>query len=86
MRDPHPTRSPTSPPDFPVREYIGSMARELAGMARRDRDDVLAALLDAAGERAAQGAQRLTSPVLSRRRQVVVSNPKEPMGTSPARR
>ena len=40
--------------EYPVREYIGSMARELAQMARWDGDEHLARLLDDAGERAEQ--------------------------------
>ena len=42
--------------DYPVREYIGSMAKQLAMMARSDGDEGLAALLDAAVERAARPA------------------------------
>jgi hypothetical protein len=49
--DPRP--SPKSPetdagPDRAVREYIGSLSRELAGMARSDGDETLAGLLEAA--------------------------------------
>ncbi len=35
-------------PEQPVREYIASLSRELAEMARRDGDDPLGAVLDAA--------------------------------------
>jgi len=35
-------------PEQPVREYIGSLARELAQMARREGDEPLGAVLDAA--------------------------------------
>lgn len=34
--------------DQPVREYIASLVRELAQMARRDGDEPLGAVLDAA--------------------------------------
>lgn len=37
---------------YPVREYIGAMAQELAEMARWDGDPVLAALLESAGVQA----------------------------------
>ena len=39
--------------DYPVREYIGSMAGQLAMMARWDGDEVLAGLLEAVVFRAA---------------------------------
>lgn len=42
--------------DFPVREYIGAMAVELAQMARWDGDEELGLLLDAAAARAAEAA------------------------------
>ena len=81
-----PAASPASPIDFPVREYIGAMARELARMARWDRDEGLAALLDAAGERAGGNARRLTASAAVGRRQAVASGPNDPVGASPARR
>jgi hypothetical protein len=34
--------------DYPVREYVGSMSRELARLSRLEGDEVLAALLDVA--------------------------------------
>ncbi len=40
------------PREFPVREYIGAMAVELAQMARWDGDEELGRLLDAAAARA----------------------------------
>ena len=61
MRERTAAPSPASPIDFPVREYIGSMALELAEMARRDGDEALAVLLEAAGQRAAGGLRRLRS-------------------------
>lgn len=42
----------TQNPEYPVREYIAGMARELAQMARWDGDEGLAALLEAAVIRA----------------------------------
>jgi len=38
--------------DYPIREYIASMARQLALLARGESDERLAALLEAAGDRA----------------------------------
>lgn len=38
--------------EYPVREYIASMSRELAQMARWDGDETLAVLLEAAAARA----------------------------------
>ena len=38
--------------EFPVREYIGAMAVELAQMARWDGDEILGRLLDAVAARA----------------------------------
>lgn len=38
--------------EFPVREYVGAMAAELAQMARWDGDEELGRLLDAAAEMA----------------------------------
>jgi len=46
------------PPEFPVREYIGAMAMELAQMARFDGDEPLAVILDAAADRAALATGR----------------------------
>ncbi len=43
-----------SKPEYPVREYIGAMAQELAQMARWDGDDALGALLDAVANRAGE--------------------------------
>jgi hypothetical protein len=40
--------------EFPVREYIGAMATELAQMARWDGDEVLGQLLDSAAARAGE--------------------------------
>lgn len=42
--------------EFPVREYIGAMAVELAQMARWDGDEELGRLLDTAAARAAEAA------------------------------
>lgn len=47
-----PSRQEVGPEDYPVREYIAGMARELAQMARWDEDEVLAGLLEAAVLRA----------------------------------
>lgn len=38
--------------EYPVREYVAAMSRELAQMARWDGDETLAVLLEAAAERA----------------------------------
>jgi hypothetical protein len=46
------------PTEFPVREYIGAMALELAQMARFDGDEPLAVMLGAAADRAATGSGR----------------------------
>ncbi|HEX8469713.1 MAG TPA: hypothetical protein VF633_01250 [Brevundimonas sp.] len=43
--------------EYPVREYIGGMTRELARMAREDGDEVLAVQLERASERAALSIQ-----------------------------
>jgi len=52
----HPGRqtktSPQEAEEYPVREYIAGMAKELAQMARWDGDEFLAALLDIAVARA----------------------------------
>ncbi|WP_157072407.1 hypothetical protein [Brevundimonas bacteroides] len=45
--------------EYPVREYIGAMAVELAQMARWDGDEDLGLLLDAAAARAAGTAPAL---------------------------
>ncbi|WP_395651736.1 hypothetical protein [Brevundimonas sp.] len=45
------SRSPAKA-EYPVREYIGSMAQELAEMARWDGDEVLAGLLETVALRA----------------------------------
>ena len=53
----NPTRRVQGAPDqreYPVREYIGAMAAELAQMARWDGDDTLGQLLDAVAARAAE--------------------------------
>ncbi len=52
---PRSSEAETRAPDFPVREYIGAMALELAQMARFDGDEPLAVMLDAAAGRAATG-------------------------------
>lgn len=41
--------------EYPVRDYIAGMARELAQMARWDGDEVLAVLLEGAVSRAEAG-------------------------------
>ena len=41
-----------TPREYPVREYIGSIAQELAEMARWDGDEVLAELLETVAVRA----------------------------------
>ncbi|MGV3578872.1 hypothetical protein [Brevundimonas sp.] len=48
--------------DFPVREYIGAMSRELAQMARWDGDEPLARLLESASALAEEPLVR--SPVV----------------------
>ena len=50
---------PPLPDEYPVREYVGAMAAELAQMARWNGDEPLARLLDAA---AALSHQPLTHP------------------------
>lgn len=42
------------PQDYPVREYIGAMASELAQMARWDGDEALGRALDAVAHAAAE--------------------------------
>jgi hypothetical protein len=42
--------------DFPVREYVSAMARELAHMARGEGDEALAGVLDSAADMAARPA------------------------------
>jgi len=44
---PDPAVRDSTSEDYPVREYIGSMAGQLAMMARWDGDEVLAGLLEA---------------------------------------
>lgn len=46
------------PGEFPVREYIGAMAMELAQMARWDGDEALGRLLDSAASLAAEPLAR----------------------------
>lgn len=53
-----PSKAEAGPPEFPVREYIGAMAMELAQMARFDGDEPLAVILDAAADRAAMATGR----------------------------
>jgi len=50
------------PAEFPVREYIGAMALELAQMARFDGDEALARLLDAAATLAGEPLNRTPAP------------------------
>ncbi|MFT4955511.1 MAG: hypothetical protein ACI8U3_001904 [Brevundimonas sp.] len=50
----NPRRHDRSTADFPVREYVGAMAAELAQMARWDGDEHLGELLDAAAEAASR--------------------------------
>lgn len=47
-------RHDRSAADFPIREYVGAMAAELAQMARWDGDEQLACLLDAAAQAASR--------------------------------
>ncbi len=49
------------PKEFPVREYIGAMALELAQMARFDGDEALARLLDAAAVLAGEPLKRVAA-------------------------
>lgn len=52
--------------DYPMREYIGGMSRELAEMARRDGDEMLAVQLERASDRAALPAMSgATLPIQS---------------------
>ena len=60
-------RAGPSPPDrgaaeFPVREYVGAMAAELAQMARWDGDEKLGCLLDAVVEAAGRAPGKSTTP------------------------
>ena len=71
------------PVDFPMREYIGAMARELARLARGDRDEVLAALLEAAAERTDESCRRFTQPSLNGRGHGVALNGSQPAGHEP---
>ena len=50
-------RTPPDLADYPVREYVAGMAAELAGMARWDGDEALAAVLEGAAQMARQAAQ-----------------------------
>lgn len=59
--------SEETPTEFPVREYIGAMALELAQMARWDGDEALARLLESAASLADEpfkrtGVSRPTGP------------------------
>lgn len=45
-------------PEFPVREYIGAMAVELAQMARWDGDEALAQILEGAAVLAGEAVAR----------------------------
>ena len=53
--------SKDEPVEFPVREYIGAMALELAQMARWDGDEALARLLESAANLA--GEPLIRAPV-----------------------
>lgn len=57
-RDAKPAASVEAKPEYPVREYIGAMAVELAEMARWDGDEALARILDSAAALAAERVQR----------------------------
>ncbi len=48
-----PRRTSPEPHAYPVRDYIGAMADELARLARFDGDEALAVILEAAANRAA---------------------------------
>lgn len=48
------SRHDRSAAEFPVREYVGAMAAELAQMARWDGDEKLACLLDSAAQAASR--------------------------------
>lgn len=52
------TGSPQAKAEYPVREYIGAMAVELAQMARWDGDEALVRILDSAAALAAERIQR----------------------------
>ncbi|MBU2380346.1 MAG: hypothetical protein KJ824_14385 [Alphaproteobacteria bacterium] len=62
---------PERPQEFPVREYIGAMALELAQMARWDGDEALGRLLDSAaglaGEPLSRGLIEIVEPLTPRR-------------------
>ena len=47
-----------APAEFPVREYIGAMALELAQMARWDGDEALARILESAASLAGEAIKR----------------------------
>lgn len=53
-----PPHDPAASADYPVREYIGSMAVELAQMARWDGDETLGCALDVVARLAAEPAIR----------------------------
>ncbi len=53
--------SDPEPREFPVREYIGAMALELAQMARWDGDEALGRLLDSAASLAADAPRPLAT-------------------------
>ena len=49
-------RTPVATQDYPVRDYVGAMAGELARMARWDGDERLACLLEVAADLASRPA------------------------------
>lgn len=55
--DARPERHTREGAEFPVREYVGAMAAELAQMARWDGDERLGDLLDKAAKMAARPPQ-----------------------------
>ena len=57
-----PKRHDRSAPEFPIREYVGAMAAELAQMARWDGDEKLGCLLDAVVEAAGRAPGKSTTP------------------------
>ena len=56
------TSTDDGPAEFPVREYIGAMALELAQMARWDGDEALARLLESAASLAGETIKRTVVP------------------------
>lgn len=52
-----PQEDPETTPEYPVREYIAAMSREMAQMARWDGDEALAILLEVAELRARTAGQ-----------------------------